>query len=200
MPPQRKSSNTKSQSNKDEEQELQKQKLKIESKNNVISPNRKKSSRVPMRRLSSTQFTCEIIVNYDTLTDLAVEEETFQTPTWTKEDVTPSIHAPPQVSRKISRTGSIPFAQPSEHSIMDLGDLMESSDLAELSNEIPIEKSTSPVAPQRKDSCDEDSWDKLYNETGDLLRPDALEEVKNFIPSFESIRKLMCMVAFFDNS
>lgn len=107
---------------------------------------------------------------------LAVEEETNQTPTWKKEETSP-VHAPPQVSRKISRTSSIPLAQPSDQSIMDLGDLMESSDLAELSNQVPLEKIASPAELQRRDSGDEDSWDKLYNETGDLLRPDALEEV-----------------------
>lgn len=110
-------------------------------------------------------------------TGLAVEEETNQTPTWKKEDTSP-IQAPPQISRKISRTNSIPFVQPSEHTVMDVGDLMESSELAELSNQVSFEKLSSPPDLQRKSSCDEDSWDKLYNETGDLLRPDALEEVK----------------------
>ena len=61
---------------------------------------------------------------------------------------------------------------------MDVGDLMESSELAELSNEVPLEKLASLNDLQRKVSYEEDSWDKLYNETGDLLRPDALEEVK----------------------
>jgi len=63
---------------------------------------------------------------------------------------------------------------------MDLADLMESRELAELSNDVPIEKLASPNDLRtRKFSNDEDldSWDALYNETGDLLRPEALEEV-----------------------
>jgi hypothetical protein len=99
---------------------------------------------------------------------LAVEEETNST------------QAPPQISRKISRTSSVPYIQPSEQStILDVGDLMECCELAELSNQVPLEKLSSPkeVCLQRNISFEEDSWDKLYNETGDLLRPDALEEV-----------------------
>ena len=108
---------------------------------------------------------------------VAIEEEINQAPTWKKEETSPT-QAPPQISRKISRTSSIPFVQPPEQSVMDVGDLMESSELAELSNEVPLEKLASLNDLQRKVSYDEDSWDKLYNETGDLLRPDALEEVK----------------------
>ena len=56
---------------------------------------------------------------------------------------------------------------------------MECCELAEFSNQVPLEKLSSPkeVCLQRNISFEEDSWDKLYNETGDLLRPDALEEV-----------------------
>lgn len=107
---------------------------------------------------------------------LAVEEETNQAPTWNKDESGPP-QAPPQNSRKISRTSSIPLVQPSEQSVMDVGDLMESSELAELSNQLPLEKLASPLNVQRNVSFEDDSWDKLYNETGDLLRPDALEEV-----------------------
>jgi hypothetical protein len=107
-----------------------------------------------------------------------VEEETNQTPTFKKEESN-SIQAPPQISRKISRTSSTPFVQPSEQSILDVGDLMECCEFAELSNHVPLEKPASPKESnlQRNISFEEDSWDKLYNETGDLLRPDALEEV-----------------------
>ena len=110
---------------------------------------------------------------------LAVEEETNQTPIF-KKDETNSTQAPPQISRKISRTSSVPYIQPSEQSpILDVGDLMECCELAEFSNQVPLEKLSSPkeVCLQRNISFEEDSWDKLYNETGDLLRPDALEEV-----------------------
>ena len=48
-----------------------------------------------------------------------------------------------------------------------------------ISSVFPLEKLSSlkEVSLQRNISFEEDSWDKLYNETGDLLRPDALEEV-----------------------
>ena len=108
----------------------------------------------------------------------AEEEETNQTPSW-KEEPSPT-HAPPQTHRKISRTGSIPVIQPSTvQSSMDLADLMESSELAELSNQVPIEKLAvqSDLRTHTPSYNDEDSWDALYNETGDLLRPEALEEV-----------------------
>lgn len=59
----------------------------------------------------------------------------------------------------------------------------QSSELAELSNEVPIEKlATQSDLRTRKPSNNEeelDSWDALYNETGDLLRPDVLEEVNS---------------------
>lgn len=57
-------------------------------------------------------------------------------------------------------------------SSLDFGDFMESSELAELSNDVPLEK---PVSINT--NSEEDSWERLYNETGELLRPDALEEV-----------------------
>ena len=110
-----------------------------------------------------------------------MEEETNQTPTWKDESSSPAT-APPQAHRKISRTGSIPVVQQaSEQSGVELGDLMESTELAELSNQVPVEKLASPKDLRRRtSSCDEeDSWDKLYNETGDLLRPEALEEVNH---------------------
>lgn len=110
-----------------------------------------------------------------------MEEETNQTPTWKEETTSTPPTAPPQVHRKISRTGSIPVVQqPSEQSGLELGDLMESTELAELSNQVPVEKLASPtdLMRRRQPSCDEeDSWEKLYNETGDSLRPEALEEL-----------------------
>lgn len=77
--------------------------------------------------------------------------------------------------------------QPSGQSSMDLADLMESRELAELSNEVPIEKLASPNDLRARKTSDEedlDSWDALYNETGDLLRPEALEEVTPSIALF----------------
>lgn len=56
VPPQRKSSSTKSQNNKDEDQEPEKQKPKVDTKTNVITLNRKKSARVEMRKFHSTGF------------------------------------------------------------------------------------------------------------------------------------------------
>lgn len=115
----------------------------------------------------------------------AEEEETNQTPSW--KDETSTTHTPTQTNRKISRTGSIPVIQPSGQSSMDLADLMESRELAELSNEVPIEKLASPNDLRARKTSDEedlDSWDALYNETGDLLRPEALEEVTPSIALF----------------
>ena len=61
---------------------------------------------------------------------------------------------------------------------VDVGDLMESSELAELSNQVPLDKPIpSPSRYQKEISYDEDSWEKLYNESGDFLKPDAMEEV-----------------------
>ena len=122
-----------------------------------------------------------------------MEEETNQTPTFKKEE-TNSTQAPPQISRKISRTSSTPFVQPSEQSRLDVGDLMECCEFAELSNQVPLQKPASPkeINLQRNVSFEEDSWDKLYNETGDLLRPDALEEVlfvTHFLKLFKAILK-----------
>lgn len=108
---------------------------------------------------------------------LAVEEETNQTPIFKKEE-TSSTQAPPQVHRKISRVSSVPFIQAPEQPVVDVGDLMESCELAELSNHVPLENLASPKELKRNVSSEEDSWDKLYNETGDLLRPDAIDEVK----------------------
>lgn len=102
-----------------------------------------------------------------------MEEETHQTPNWEAGETDSPPTAPPQAHRKISRTGSIPVIQPSGQAGVELGDLMESTELAELSNEIPVEQRKSASNLEE----DEDSWEKLYNETGDLLRPEALEEV-----------------------
>jgi len=78
-----------------------------------------------------------------------------------------------------------------QQSTVELGDLMESTELAELSNQVPIKELASPqdLAARRKQSHfendeEEDSWEKLYNETGDLLRPEALEEVPSFFFHF----------------
>jgi hypothetical protein len=51
-----------------------------------------------------------------------------------------------------------------------------------ISSVFPLEKLSSlkEVSLQRNISFEEDSWDKLYNETGDLLRPDALEVFNSF--------------------
>lgn len=118
---------------------------------------------------------------------LAVEEETNRVPSWQGEGPDSPPTAPPQTHRKISRTGSIPVVQPSsgvQQSTVELGDLMESTELAELSNQVPVEELASPqdLVARRKQSHfdndeEEDSWEKLYNETGDLLRPEALEEL-----------------------
>ncbi|XP_046657369.1 R3H and coiled-coil domain-containing protein 1-like [Daphnia pulicaria] len=168
VPPQRKSS-MQNHNLSDDWKESEKIKPRVESGTKVISPIRKKSIRVEMR--------------------LAVEEETNQTPTFKKEESN-SIQAPPQISRKISRTSSTPFVQPSEQSILDVGDLMECCEFAELSNHVPLEKPASPKESnlQRNISFEEDSWDKLYNETGDLLRPDALEELTLAVGSVRIIQ------------
>jgi len=63
---------------------------------------------------------------------------------------------------------------------------MESSELAELSNQVDEKNSTAWKQSQLESSFEEDSWEKLYNDTGDLLRPDALEEV-NFLYRFNSM-------------
>lgn len=57
---------------------------------------------------------------------------------------------------------------------------MESSELAVLSNQVDEKNSSCWKQSQLESSFEEDSWEKLYNDTGDLLRPDALEEV-NFL-------------------
>lgn len=116
------------------------------------------------------------MTNFAEYAGLAVEEETNQIPTFKKDEISP-IQAPPQIHRKISRINSVPFVQAPEQSVVDVGDLMESSELAELANHVPLENLGSPKELQRNVSYEEDSWDKLYNETGDLLRPDALDEV-----------------------
>jgi len=108
-----------------------------------------------------------------------VEDESSQSPKWNSEPNCPTS----QPIRKISRVCSNPISEPS---VVDLAELMESSELAELSNQVHENSSYSTrkvsVASQvvKDTSYDEDSWDKLYNDTGDLLRPDALEEVKHF--------------------
>jgi hypothetical protein len=162
----------------DSVKDCEKMKPRIESGTKVISPIRKKSTRVELRKLFLSRMSWNCNRHFQECSGLAVEEETNQTPTF-KKDETSSPQAPPQISRKISRTCSAPFIQPSEQSILDVGDLMECCELAEFSNQVPLEKLTSPkeITLQRNISFEEDSWDKLYNETGDLLRPDALEEV-----------------------
>ena len=70
--------------------------------------------------------------------------------------------------------------------MVDVGELMESSELAELSNQVDEKNSTAWKQSQLESSFEEDSWEKLYNDTGDLLRPDALEEV-NFLYRFNSM-------------
>lgn len=166
VPPQRKSSMQNHGLN-DDIQECGKIKAKIESGTKVISPIRKKSNRVEMR--------------------LAVEEETNQTPIFKKEE-TSSTQAPPQVHRKISRVSSVPFIQAPEQPVVDVGDLMESCELAELSNHVPLENLASPKELKRNVSSEEDSWDKLYNETGDLLRPDAIDELSLAVGSVRIIQ------------
>ncbi|KAI9553346.1 hypothetical protein GHT06_021244 [Daphnia sinensis] len=166
VPPQRKSS-MQNHGLSDDIQECGKMKAKIESGTKVISPIRKKSTRVEMR--------------------LAVEEETNQTPIFKKEETSPT-QAPPQVHRKISRVSSVPFVQAPEQPVVDVGDLMESCELAELSNHVPLENLASPKELQRNVSSEEDSWDKLYNETGDLLRPDALDELSLAVGSVRIIQ------------
>ncbi|XP_057378048.1 R3H and coiled-coil domain-containing protein 1-like [Daphnia carinata] len=166
VPPPRKSS-MQNHGLSDDIQECGKMKAKIESGTKVISPIRKKSTRVEMR--------------------LAVEEETNQTPIFKKEETSP-IQAPPQVHRKISRVSSVPFIQVPEQPVVDVGDLMESCELAELSNHVPLENLASPKELQRNVSSEEDSWDKLYNETGDLLRPDALDELSLAVGSVRIIQ------------
>lgn len=183
VPPQRKSSMQNQGLSEDNVKECEKMKPRIESGTKVISPLRKKSTRVEMRKFFFNYLRNVIDSSFKGMffnfIGLAVEEETNQTPIFKKEE-TNSTQAPPQISRKISRTSSVPYIQPSEQStILDVGDLMECCELAELSNQVPLEKLSSPkeVCLQRNISFEEDSWDKLYNETGDLLRPDALEEV-----------------------
>jgi len=107
---------------------------------------------------------------------IPVEDESSQSPKWNSEPNCPTS----QPIRKISRVCSNPISEPS---VVDLAELMESSELAELSNQVHENSSYSTrkvsVASQvvKDTSYDEDSWDKLYNDTGDLLRPDALEEL-----------------------
>lgn len=101
---------------------------------------------------------------------IPVEDESSQTPTWKAETGKDSV----QPARRISRTCSNPIAKTS---VVDVGELMESSELAELSNQVDEKNSSSWKEPQLESSYEEDSWEKLYNDTGDLLRPDALEEL-----------------------
>lgn len=138
-------------------------------------PEKRKSSRNKIRNEAFTNLNvklCQLDLNCNL--GVAVEEVVNQTPTWEVDDKGQKF---PQISRKISRTNSNSLVQPSEQSVMDVGDLMVSGELAEFSNDVPLEKRSPPTDIQRNSSCEEDSWDKLYNETGDLLRPEALEEV-----------------------
>jgi negative regulator of replication initiation len=117
------------------------------------------------------------------------EDVTSQLPDLNEESAPCVPLAPKPTVRKISRScpnGTV------QASVVDVGDLMESQELAELSNQLnefsvmkPKIASMSPhtfsstyVSNGVEESADEDSWEKLYNETGDLLRPDALEEVR----------------------
>lgn len=78
----------------------------------------------------------------------------------------------------MSRSESIPISKEAAKPAVDVGDLMESFELAKLSNQVPLDKPIpSPSRLQKEISYDEDSWEKLYNETGDFLQPDAMEEV-----------------------
>jgi len=111
---------------------------------------------------------------------IPVEDESSQTPTWKDETKTEA----PQAVRRISRTCSNPIAEPS---VVDVGELMESSELAELSNQVDEKNSTAWKQSQLESSFEEDSWEKLYNDTGDLLRPDALEELTLAVGSVQII-------------
>lgn len=115
------------------------------------------------------------------LTGLAVEEDISRSPTWNKEEST-IAQAPPQVSRKISRTGAIPVLQQPARGTVDVGHLMSCSELAELTNQVPLDKPiSSPSRLQKEISYEEDSWEKLYNEDGEFLKPDAMEEVSRWV-------------------
>ena len=120
------------------------------------------------------------------------EDVTSQLPDLNEESAPCVPLAPKPTVRKISRScpnGTV------QASVVDVGDLMESPELAELSNQLSNDFSvmkpkiasisshnfsSTYVSDGVEEPAEEDSWEKLYNETGDLLRPDALEEVRLF--------------------
>ena len=122
------------------------------------------------------------------------EEITNQVPDFASRKDT-DAKLPPSISKKVSRScsngssgGVGGVIQPS---VVDVADLMDSFELAQLSNQLqettlsPTSKApskapskASPKTPSTTAAEDEeDSWEKLYNESGDILRPEALAEV-----------------------